>query len=113
MAWLDSFHGEAIWPAHPLPPVEEYAADLEQRFSKLKVPAGDLARASPAARRPVLTCVNTPPALPCRHFSTSTCRQRPQRAQRRGASTGRKGRAGECASMRRHQGTFAHAAGLR
>ena len=35
--WLDSFHGEAIWPAHPLPPVELYAEDLEQRVCKLKV----------------------------------------------------------------------------
>ena len=35
--WLDSFNGEAIWPALPLPPVEEYEADLALRFNKLKV----------------------------------------------------------------------------
>ena len=47
-AWIDSFHGEAIWPAHPLPPVEDYAADLEQRFSKLKVPAAAAHSSVPA-----------------------------------------------------------------
>ncbi len=47
--WLDSFHGEAIWPAHPLPPVELYAEDLEQRVCKLKVPSA-LPRARQWAR---------------------------------------------------------------
>ena len=34
--WLDSFKGEAIWPALPLPPVERYEDDLALRFSKLQ-----------------------------------------------------------------------------
>ena len=34
--WVESFNGQAVWPALPLPPVEEYEADLQQRFDKLK-----------------------------------------------------------------------------
>jgi hypothetical protein len=34
-SWLDGFHGEAIWPALPLPPPEQYDTDLAFRFSKL------------------------------------------------------------------------------
>lgn len=74
-SWLDSFEGEAIWPALPLPAVELYEEDLHARFEKLKAFLGDhlpavdqRASQQPAAATEVAQDVMRVYGSPPRHF---------------------------------------------